>query len=192
MASTLLIGAAGAENAENESFAEDQRAIAFRDDCGETLGNLAETKRRIESAKWNPTTAGSHPKLAGVMQLAGDLAPDLTKDATISYFSRKIAGSDVYLVVTHLPSEQGWLNGCYLYDFDATKMDETDTIKNWLGAAPTETLDYPGQLQQQKWIGPGGIQKLASVRVGYVSEEISTKQGLGFSGAVWAATALAD
>jgi len=112
LASTLLFGAACAKNAKEESFAEDQRAIAFRDDCGETLESLAETKKRIESAKWNPTTADSHPKLAGVIKLAADLAPEVMKDATISYFGRKISGSDVYLVVNHLPSEQGWLNGC--------------------------------------------------------------------------------
>lgn len=192
MASTLLFGAACAENAKEESGVEDQRAIAFRDDCGETLGSLAETKKRIESAKWNPTTADSHPKIAGVMQLADGLAPEVMKNATISYFGRKIAGSNVYLVVTHLPSEQGWLNGCYLYDFDATKMDETDTIRNWLGVAPTEVINYPGQIQQQKWIRPARNPKLASVRVGYVSGETSAEQGLGFSGAVWAATALAD
>ncbi|NOX95904.1 MAG: hypothetical protein GXP04_12665 [Alphaproteobacteria bacterium] len=171
---------------------EDDRAIAFRDDCAITLGDFQITQEKLLSAGWVSVGVDAHSELNAVMSYAKNLDAKLLEVSSYSYYQKSINTDEMFLVLTHVPTQGAFVNGCYLYDFDATKADASKVIEEWLGEPPTETLFHPDLIQQRKWVSPKSLPKMATVRVGLVFEGGSVAEDIGFSGAMWAATAIAN
>ncbi|MEQ8934958.1 MAG: hypothetical protein RIE56_04115 [Amphiplicatus sp.] len=171
---------------------DDPRSVAFRDDCGAALQDIEKTNANINASGWRVVKADAHPELKAVMAFAESLDAELVSSASVSYFQKSIENFDVFLVLTHLPFEGEWLNGCYIYDFDETNIDRSSVIARWLGEEPTETINHPNLVYQQKWVGPKLLPEMATIRIGVIAEGGSVATQAGFSGAVWAATAIAE
>lgn len=172
--------------------ASDLRAIAFRDDCGVSLSDIDVTRQRVAAAGWAVVDESADPELEAVMSLARAADPELVSRSTFGAYAKHIGDRQTFLVLSQVPTAQGLANGCYLYDFGEAQLDRSGIIESWIGAQPNETVDYPGLVQQLKWIGPQSIPSMATVRVALIAEGGSVAEQSGFSGAIWAATAFAE
>ena len=175
-----------------ESTIVDSRAIAFRDDCASSLNDYAKTQRTVLASGWKSVESDKHPELEAVMSFAQKLDPNLIAKSEFQSYVKDLDGIAIYLVLAHVPFEEKFLNGCYVYGFDDSKIDRSSVISVWLGADPTETVNHPGLIQQNKWIGPTKFPHLATVRVGAIPDGSSVADETGFSGAIWAATSVSN
>jgi hypothetical protein len=175
---------------------DDIRAVAFRDDCADSLSDMGETFRRIDAAGWTKIDPGSQVELKSIYDTAAASIVDFP-GASVSAFSRNVGDYHLYMLISsEVPTELGKANGCYVYDFDADSFaadpDIGAVVESWLGEPPSEATNQAGVISQKKWVSPAKHPQFASIRVASVPAGSPVEAAGLFSGAAWAATALAD
>lgn len=175
---------------------DDVRAIAFRDDCADTLSNLDETTKNLEAAGWTKVDPASQAELKAVYDTAAAAAANMA-GASIDAYSRNLGEYRLHMLISGgVLTEAGHVNGCYVYDFDADTFiadpDNGRVMENWLGQPPTEATSQAGVVSQKKWVSPATHPQFASIRIASVPAGSPLETAAFFSGAAWAATALAD
>lgn len=175
---------------------DDARALAFRNDCADSLSNLNETIESLEAAGWAKVDPASHAELKAIYDISAVAVTNI-EGTSIDAYSRNVGEYRLHMLISgNVPTELGFANGCYVYDFDADSFvadpDSGRVIESWLGGPPTEAISQAGFASQKTWVGPAAYPKFASVRVVSVPAGSPVETSGFFSGAAWAATAFAD
>jgi len=162
----------------------DPRVDAFRATCVPDRQNYEAMKRRALADGWALAHAGMSTELDAVVAAAStvELDPDMT--ASAESYAKGIATGDAYLVLTNLTSPEVDLAGCYLYDFDATQPIPQQIVADWLGAAPSDSVDEPSVIIAYTWATPAALPGTTDVYLGFIPDGGPASAYTGFSGAV--------
>jgi hypothetical protein len=162
----------------------DPRVDAFRATCVPDRQNYEAMKQRALAGGWALAHAGMSDELDAVVEIASTVELDPGMTASAESYAKGIATGDAYLVVTNLTSPDGDLAGCYLYDFDAMQPISEEIVADWLGAAPSDSVDEPSVIVGYTWDNPAALPGTTDVYLGFIPDSGPASAYTGFSGAV--------
>lgn len=162
----------------------DPRVDAFRATCVPDRQNYEAMKRRALADGWTLAHAGMNAELDAVVEAASTVELDPGMTASAESYAKGIATGDAYLVLTNLTSPKVDLAGCYLYDFDAAQPIAQETVADWLGAAPSDSVDEPSVIVGYTWVTPAALPGTTDVYLEFIPDGGPASAYTGFSGAV--------
>lgn len=183
LAICLTFGLASAAPAQVRTTG-DVRLDLFRDACVDGMA----MRERIGAQGWSPASNASDPRLRDLLSAMGRIEAEADEDeAEVEPYSRAMEGRTFYLVLIDVQSAYAQLEGCVLYDFDATGALDPALLTRWLGAEPDKVDDQPGSILGHYW-DLAGQDGLFGVNSAYVIRGGKGSQEAGFYGVALATT----
>ena len=155
MIASVLLGLASTARAQAPTTG-DVRLDLFRGACIESAADAG----RIRSLGWTTTAPAADPRLAELLTAIGQVEAEADEEAApVSPYRRSVDGKTYYLLLIDVQSAYAQLEGCVLYDFDASGPLDPALITRWLNARPDKVDDQPGSILGHYWdiAGQDGI-----------------------------------
>ena len=175
----------GMESAE----AQDIRVETFQHVCVEARTNYVASAAAAEALGWSPVTEAVRPELQRIFEVSRSFDLGEASMTRLQAYSRS-GYESVFVVLSEVAMPSQLLNGCYVYDFDATEPIPSDLFTSLLGSPPNEAIHQAGIITSQKWIGPERLPNVATLRVAFIPEGSEAGQIGGFDGIALALTSL--
>lgn len=184
---SMAIAAAAQETA--APYPAQKILSAFATACS-NIESLSVTKATAIAAGWeekDPDPGSTIGQLVayGKAEMGEDNGIEMLDGAT---YHQKIAGRDLWLVVSGVKMDSITSHGCRLYDTNATSPIAEDTLKNWAVRQPTKDEPMEG-LQIYSW-APGLKPGHQEMQVQFVKPGTQLPLPVTLSGLVFTASVI--
>jgi hypothetical protein len=168
------------------AHAQDAVVQTFVSVCIEGRASFAVSEAAALRSGWVTVEEAHRPEL---QTLFGFVRSNLPVNTPVSQL--QAYGSDqsnAVIVLTELTVQGHLVNGCYVYDFDATVPLAPEVFVQIMGEQPTESQSIPGEIVMQKWIGPAALEGVATLRVAFIVPGSESGRQTGLVGLALAST----
>ena len=168
------------------AHAQDAVVQTFVSVCIEGRASFAASEAVALRSNWVAVGEAHRPELQTLFGFVRSNIPANTPVSQLQAYGSD--QSNAVIVLTELTVQGHLVNGCYVYDFDATAPLAPEAFVQIMGEQPTESQNIPGEIVMQKWIGPAAFEGIATLRVAFIVPGSESGRQTGLVGLALAST----
>jgi len=158
----------------------DIRVDTFREVCVSARANYATSRTAAVERGWTVVDGTQSAELQTVMRTARTAHAQGTVVQNLEAFGR--GEGSVYVMLSELVVDGTRVNGCYVYDFEASGAVPASAFADLLPDPPSDERNIEGVLMTQKWDRPRLLSGVVHIRSGYIPSGSPAVQSTGFDG----------